>query len=192
MTSQASCDFYVLKNTKPSTRTHWWLRTQTPCNHTVHDLYEPAQQTLTNSKNVAQNHPKTNWPSVWVPVTRWVWVVGTQGCSHAVTEDQVVVGLWNARGKDVATTSQLGCPPTAVVPRVSGSGKPPHGCAEDSCAKPPAAAPPATHLSSLCRRMSDNETQLQEFTVWLSTITDAGEPGLTVVTQQLENNQDMI
>lgn len=105
-----------------------------------------GQQMLTNSKNVAQNHPKTIWPSVWVPVTRWVWVVGTQGCSHAVTEDQVVVGLWNARGKDVATTSQLGCPATAVVPRVSGSGKPPHGFAEDSCAKPPAAAPLATHL----------------------------------------------
>lgn len=33
--------------------------------------------------------------------------------------------LWNARGKDVGASSQLGCPATAVVPRVSGSGKPP-------------------------------------------------------------------
>lgn len=37
----------------------------------------------------------------------------------------VAVDLWNARGKDVAATSQLGCPATAVVPRVSDSGNPP-------------------------------------------------------------------
>lgn len=75
--------------------------------------------------------------------------------------------------------------PQQWFPEYQVLGNPPHGFAEDSCAKPPAAAPLATLLSSLCRRMSDNETQRQEFIVWLSTTSDAGEQGLTVVIQQL-------
>lgn len=39
----------------------------------------------------------------------------------------MAVDLWNARGEDVGSSSQLGYPAITVFPRVSGSGKTPHG-----------------------------------------------------------------
>lgn len=64
------------------------------------------------------------------------------GCCPTAAGDQVAVDLWNARGKDVGASSQLGCPAVAVVPRVSGSGKPPMDSHKRiTGAKPPATAP---------------------------------------------------
>ncbi len=86
------------------------------------------------------------------------------GCCPAPAADQVAVDLWNARGKDVGASSQLGCPATAVVPRVSGSGKPPMDSQKGIAgAKPPATDPLTPHLPSLCRRMSENVAKVQKF-----------------------------
>lgn len=85
-------------------------RRHTPLKY-VTSLNRPDRRS-TNGKNAAQKQAD---PQAGVRSQR-----GMHGCGH-----QVAVDLWNARGKDVAATSQLGCPATAVVPRVSGSGKPP-------------------------------------------------------------------
>ncbi|KAK5896908.1 hypothetical protein CesoFtcFv8_010021 [Champsocephalus esox] len=49
------------------------------------------------------------------------------------TGDQVAVDHWNASGEDVGSWSQLGCPASAGLPRLSGSGKPPMAHIGDSC-----------------------------------------------------------
>ncbi len=57
-----------------------------PCKHvprcsetaTVRDFSELAQRPLTTSKNVTQNHPKTNCPSGQGPVTHWLLSVGSR------------------------------------------------------------------------------------------------------------------
>lgn len=68
----------------------------------------------------------------------------------------MAVDLWNARGEDVAAGSQLGCPATAVVPRVSGSGKPPVVHIRGQLVpKPPATAALTSHLPSSCGWMSE-------------------------------------
>lgn len=132
LTSQAICDFCLVKSSKT-------------CPHPI----STDGNTYHRAIRWPQYVTSLNWPSshlqparMWSKTTQkqtdhqsrvqtltdyWKWAVGMHGCCPAATGDQVVVDLWNARGKDVGTSSQLGCPATAVVPRVSGSGKPPHG-----------------------------------------------------------------
>lgn len=76
--------------------------------------------------------PLKNKLTVGPGSSRSMWPAGMRGCRPATAGDQVAVDLWNARGKDVGAISQLGCPATAVVPRVSVSGKPPMDHIRDS------------------------------------------------------------
>ncbi len=48
-------------------------------------------------------------------------------------------------------------------------------------AKPPATSPRTPHISSLCRRMSENVAKVQEFIVWVLTTTDVDEHRLSAV-----------
>lgn len=102
-------------------------------------------QTVTHS--IVQSDSRSTWP-LWIgpeatyglqrcdqkppknkltisPKSTHSLATGMHGCCPAAAGDLVAVDLWNAGGKDVGASSQLGCPATAVVPRVSGSGKPP-------------------------------------------------------------------
>lgn len=133
----------------------------------------PGAQMVTHTHHCAIRWPQyvtsPNWPSrclqtarIWTETTQkhadhqsgvqsltgyWVWAAGMHGCCPAVAGDQVAVDLWNAPGRDVAATSQMGCPATAVVPRVSGSRKPPIGSHKRIAgAKPPASVPLTSHL----------------------------------------------
>lgn len=80
----------------------------------------------------------------------WVWPTVMRGCCLTATADQVAVDLWNARGKDVGASSQLGCPATAVVPRVSGSGKPPMVCIRGQLVPNLQPLPWTSHISPHC------------------------------------------
>lgn len=154
-----------------SIKLHDGSTSQTICNHCVLKRNKTCHHPTSidgNTQHCAIRWPQyvtsLNWPSrclqtarMWTETTQkhtdhqsgvqslasyWVWAAGMHGCCPAVAGDQVAVDLWNAPGKDVAATSQMGCPATAVVPRVSGSRKPPIGSHKRIAdAKPPASVP---------------------------------------------------
>lgn len=160
------------------------MKSRKICSHTVSSDGKAYHRAIRQPQCVIS----LNWPNsdlqparIWPETTQkqtdhqtgvqsltgyWVWAARMHGCFPPAAGDQVAADLWNARGKDVGTSSQLGCPATTVVPRVSGSGKPPTVHIRGQLV--PDLQPLFPNLLSLwrmCRRMSENAALIQNFIV---------------------------
>lgn len=94
--------------------------------HSDRPHYVTSVSWPTNNNNLTKKKPQKSQ----CPVTRWLLGAAT-GSHRREIKRWRTTGM--PRATDVAATSQLGCSATALFPRISGSGKTPHGFAEVEC-----------------------------------------------------------
>lgn len=124
MTSLAICDLWLVEEASRQAHTPQYAHT----GHTTWPLWVGLQAAIIWPKKTLKKNQADSWRQC--PVIRWLQ--GVAAGSH-----RREIKRWRTAGMprttDVAATSQLGCRATALFPRISGSGKTPHGFAEVEC-----------------------------------------------------------